>query len=67
MQQVSLEHISPKNLNNLEHSVQDLLAAMRKAKLMDEQLQESLKLLERKLGETRRARFDKVNQEYQGY
>jgi hypothetical protein len=40
---------------------------MRKAKLMDEQLQESLKLLERKLGETRRARFDKVNQEYQGY
>lgn len=67
MQQVSLEHISPKHLNDLERSVQDLLATMRKAKLRDEPLQESLRLLEQKLGEARRERFDEANPEYQGY
>jgi len=67
VQQASLEHISPKNLNNLERSVQDLLNTMRKAKLRDECLQESLSLLEQKLGEARRARFDAANPEYRGY
>lgn len=67
MQQVSLEHISPKHLNDLERSVQDLLATIRKAKLKDEPLQESLRLLEQKLGEARRERFDEANPEYRGY
>jgi len=67
MQQVSLEHISPKHLNDLERSVQDLLATMRKAKLRDEPLQEALSVLEQKLGEARRARFDEANSEYRGY
>ena len=67
MQQVSLEHISPKRLNELERNVQDLLATMRKAKLRDEHLRESLVLLEQKLGEARRARFDATNPEYRGY
>jgi hypothetical protein len=67
MQQLSLEHISPKRLNELERNVQDLLATMRKAKLRDEHLRESLVLLGQKLGEARRARFDATNPEYRGY
>ena len=67
VQHASLEQVSPKHLNDLERCVQDLLATMRKAKLRDEPLQESLRLLEQKLGEARRERFDKANQEYQGY
>ena len=66
-QEVSLEHILLKHLNDLERTVQDLLATMRKAKLRDEPLQESLRLLEQKLGEARRARFDGANPEYRGY
>lgn len=67
MQQVRLEHISPKHLNDLERCVQELLVTMRKAKLRDEPLQESLRLLEQKLGEARRERFDEANPEYRGY
>lgn len=67
MQQASLEHVSAKHLNDLERSIQDLLAAMRKAKLKDEPLQEALRLLEQKLGKARRERFDEANPEYRGY
>jgi hypothetical protein len=67
IQQVSLEHISAKQINDLESSVQDLLAKMRKAKLRDEPLQKSLRLLEQKLGEARRGRFDEANPQYRGY
>ncbi len=67
MQQMGLEHISPKHLNDLEHCVQDLLATMRKAKLRDEPLQQSLKLLEQRLGEARRERFDEANPQGKGY
>ncbi|GAB4528996.1 MAG: hypothetical protein OHK0046_48510 [Anaerolineae bacterium] len=67
MQHLNLEHISRKHLNDLERSVQNLLDTMRKAKLRDEPLQKSLRLLEQKLGETRRERFDEANPEYQGY
>ncbi len=65
--QVNLENISPKHLNDLERCVQDLLTTIRKAKFKDEPLQESLKLLEQRLGETRRKRFDEANPEYRGY
>jgi len=67
MQQASLEHMSRKQLNELERSVQDLITTMRKTKLQDETLQESLRLLAHKLGEARRERFDEVNSEYKGY
>jgi len=67
MQQASLEHISRKQLNELERSVQDLITTMRKSKLQDETLQESLRLLAQKLGEARRERFDEANPEYRGY
>ena len=67
VQHVSLEQVSPKHLNDLERCIQDLLATMRKAKLRDTTLQESLSLLEQKLGEARRARFDESNPEYRGY
>lgn len=66
-QQVDLEHISPKQLNDIERHVQELLAVMRKAKLTHEPLQEALRLLEQKLGETRRKRFDESNPEYRGF
>lgn len=65
--QMNLEHISRKHLNELERSVQDLLTAMQKAKLRDESLQDSLKLLEHRLGQIRRKRFDATNPEYRGY
>lgn len=64
---MSLETASPKQLNELEHCVRELLGAMRKAKMMDEPLVETLKVLEQKLGESRRERFDAVNQEFKGY
>ena len=67
MQHMNLENISPKHLNELERSIQALLATMRKAKLKDEPLQESLKLLEQKLGDIRRERFDEVDPGYLGY
>lgn len=67
MQQVSLNHISSKHLNDLERSIQDLLTNMRKAKLRHVPLQEALRLLEQQLGETRRKRFDEANPEYRGF
>ena len=64
---MNLENLSRKQLNELEHHVSELLNAMRKAKLQNEPLMESLKLLEHQLGETRRERFDAANSEYHTY
>ena len=64
---MNLENLSRKQLNELEHHVSELLNTMRKAKLQNEPLMESLKLLEHQLGETRRERFDATNSEYQAY
>jgi len=54
-------------LRQLERCVTELLLAMRKAKLQNEALFESLKELEHKLGEIRRERFDAVNSDYGSY
>jgi hypothetical protein len=67
MQRMDFEHVSRKQLNELEIRVHELISLIRKAKLKDEPLQDSLKLLEQKLGETRRKRFDETTPEYKGY
>ncbi len=64
---MNLDDISQNNLGQLERCVTELLLAMRKAKLQNEALFESLKELEHKLGEIRRERFDAVNSDYGSY
>lgn len=64
---MNLENIPQKHMNELELLVRELLAVMRKAKIQDDPLVESLRSLEQELGEARRARFDKANSEYHTY
>lgn len=64
---MNLETISRKQLIELEQCVQELLSLMRKTKVGDDSLRESLKSLEQKLGDDRRRRFDEANPEYKGY
>lgn len=64
---MNLETVSKKHVNELERCVRELLYTMRKAKLNDEVLTESLRQLEKTLGEARRERFDAVNPEYRGF
>ena len=64
---MNLETISLKQVNELEYRVRELLIAMRKAKLQNDPLAESLKLLEQELGKARCERFDAANSEYQAY
>lgn len=61
---MNLETLSQKHLNELEHRVSELLATLRKAKIHDDPLVESLKTLEQEIGELRRERFDAANTEY---
>ncbi|GAB1420385.1 hypothetical protein MASR2M15_04820 [Anaerolineales bacterium] len=65
---MTLENISAKHLNDVEHCVRELLSAIRKAKIQEHKdLVEALKQFENELGETRRQRFDAVNTEYKSY
>lgn len=68
---MSLETLSPKQSNELERCVEELLSVMRKTRVLDEPLVEPLveplKLLAHELGEARRERFDKADSEYRGY
>ena len=64
---MNLENVSQKQLNKIEILTSELLVALRKAKLQDEPLAESLQLLEQELGDARRNRFDIANPEYRGY
>jgi hypothetical protein len=64
---MNLEMISRKQMNELEHGVRELLNTIRKAKLQNDPLVESLKALELGLGNVRRERFDEVNTEYHTY
>jgi len=64
---MNLEGISRKHLNELEIRVTELLVTIRKAKLQNEPLAESLKALENQLGDARRKRFDESTPEYRGY
>lgn len=64
---MNLEHITSKQLNDLELRVTELISAMRKAKIQNPSLMESLKLFENELGELRRERYDASNSEYESY
>ncbi len=67
VQEMDFEPVSQKELNNIEYHVRELLAAMRKAKLQNSPLGQSLRAFEQELGKVRRERFDAVNSEYNGY
>ena len=64
---MNLEHIPQKQLGELERLTREMQDALRKAKLQDEPLLESLRLFEQELSELRRKRFDETNPEYRGY
>ncbi len=64
---MNLETVSRKDLNEMERLSRDLLALLRKAKLQNEPLAESLHAFETELGNMRRERFDEVNPGYRGY
>jgi hypothetical protein len=64
---MDLDTISAKHLNELEHSLRELLLVMRKAHLQNEPLAKSLHEFEFELGQIRRRRFDAANPEYTGY
>jgi hypothetical protein len=64
---MNFEHVSRKHMNELELRVRELLTVMRKAKVQNEPLEESLRLFEQELEEARRKRFDSTNTEYHTY
>ncbi|MBZ0306677.1 MAG: hypothetical protein K8I82_11475 [Anaerolineae bacterium] len=64
---MNLENISPKNLNEMEHHVRDLITTLQKAKFEDKVLMEALTTLGNQIGEMRRERFDAENSEYNTY
>lgn len=64
---MNLEAISPKQLNELEHSLQELLTNLRKVHLQNEPLAKSLQEFEHELAQVRRRRFDAANPEYRSY
>ena len=64
---MNFENVPQKHMNELELLVRELLAVMRKAKLQNEPLENSLRLFEQELEEARRKRFDTANSEYHTY
>lgn len=64
---MNFETVSQKHMNELELLVRELLAVMRKAKIQNEPLEESLHLFEQELEDARRLRFDAANPEYHTY
>jgi hypothetical protein len=54
---MNFENVSRKHMNKLEFLVRELLTEMRKAKIQNDSLEESLRLFERELEEARRERF----------
>ena len=64
---MNLETISQKDLNELERLSRELLALLRKTKLQNEPVADSLHAFELALGDLRRQRFDELNSGYRGY
>ncbi len=64
---MDLETVSDKNLHELEQLSRDLLAVMRKSKLLDSPLAKLLYAMESQAGEVRRARFDADDSAYSGF
>ncbi len=67
MQTMNLDSVTPKNLNEIETLVRELLLVMRKANLQNEPLSKALHDFEIEVGQVRRERFDASNPEYTGY
>ena len=61
---MNLENMSRKQLNELEQQTRQLMVTMRKARLQDEPLFESLQTLAQALEKIRHEQFDETNSEY---
>lgn len=61
---MNLDHLSPKQISQLEIQAQDLLKLMRKGKLQHEVLAELLQQFEVELSQMRRSRFDGATVEH---
>jgi hypothetical protein len=66
-QQVNLETVTDKQLQELERLARELLDVIRRAKLLEQPLSGLLSTLEQEAGKVRRERFDSVDKEYAGY
>ncbi len=64
---MNLENLSRKQLNDLELQSRQLIETMRKARLQDDPLFESLDMLTQKLEKMRHEQFDEANSEYHTY
>ena len=64
---MNLDSISSKYVGELEQTVHQLLAMMRKVKFQSDPLYVSLLGFEQELADIRCNRFDKDNSEYRGY
>lgn len=64
---MNFENVPQKHMSEMELLVRELLAVMRKAKLQNEPLENSLRLFEQELEDARRKRFDTANSEYHTY
>ena len=64
---MNLENLSRKQLNDLELQSRQLIETMRKARLQDDPLFESLDMLTQKLERMRHEQFDEANSEYHTY
>jgi ribosomal 50S subunit-associated protein YjgA (DUF615 family) len=64
---MDLDTVSDKHLHELERLSKELLALLKKGKLTDLPLAESLRLLQAQAEKARHARFDDHNKEFQGF
>ncbi|MAS37223.1 MAG: hypothetical protein CL610_24695 [Anaerolineaceae bacterium] len=64
---MNLDTVSAKDLQEVERLSRELLAVMRKAKLLDLPVVEMLQQLESKAGQERRERFDAADSKYNGF
>ncbi len=64
---MKFENVSKKHLNDMETKVIGLIEVMRRAKLTDDPLFETLRQFEKELGDVRRKRFEESTPEYKGY
>ncbi len=64
---MNLEEVNNKQLQDIERLAKELLDAMRKAKLNDEQIYKDLAKLVEETEVTRRARFDELDNGYKGF
>ena len=64
---MNLENIPRKQLNSLEQQARQLMGTMRKARLQNDPLFESLQMLSQALEKMRHEQFDEANSEYHTY